>query len=203
MTITAHDFETEGLIDFTKRSHDPSHPHIVSMAIIKYADDGTQLSCRHVLAKPVNGSVSQPDAFKAHGITEAQREAEGIPEEHVISLWLMSMARATLRVAHNGSFDDRVARIALTRYGFQRDVIEFIEKRPSFCTMNNSKAIVNLPPTERMVAKGINGPKPPNLAECVKHFFPDEAIEGLHGALADARYAGRIYFHLKSLGKAA
>lgn len=199
MTIVAYDFETEDLIDFNKRSNDPSHPHIVSMALVKYAEDGTELSHRYVIAKPVDGSVSAPEAFKAHGLTEEQREAEGIPEEHVIGLWFMAMGRATLRVGHNTGFDLRMARIALTRYGYQRDVIEFIEKRPSFCTLNASKAIVNLPPTERMIAKGMGGPKPPNLGECVRHFWPDETIEGLHGALADARYAGRIYYHLQSL----
>lgn len=202
MTIIAFDFETEDLIDFNKRSDDPSHPHIVSMALVRYAEDGTELSHRYVIAKPVNGSVSTPEAFKAHGLTEEQREAEGILEEHVIGLWLMAMARATLRVGYNTGFDLRMARITLTRYGFQRDVIEFIEKRPSFCTMNKAKAIVNLPPTERMLAKGMNGPKSPNLGETVKHFFPDEAIEGLHGALADARYAGRIYWALRGLEKA-
>lgn len=202
MSIIAFDFETEDLVDFKLRSHDPSHPHIVSMALVTYGEDGTELSSRYVIAKPVNGSVSTPKALATHGISEDQRNTEGIPEDHVIALYLVAMARATIRIAHNESFDRRIARIAMTRAGYQRDLIEFIEGRSTFCTLDAAKPIVNLPPTDKMLAAGFTGPKPPSLSECFRHFFNEDMV-GAHGALADARGAGRLFWHLKSLENVA
>jgi DNA polymerase-3 subunit epsilon len=89
-------------------------------------------------------------------------------------------------------------RIAMTRANKDRDFIEALEAKPSFCTCNAAKPIVNLPPTERMLAVGFTGPKPPKLEECIKHFF-DEQLPGAHDALVDARAAARIYFYLQTL----
>lgn len=83
----------------------------------------------------------------------------------------------------------------MTRAKIERDMIEFIEARPSFCTCAAAKPILNLPPTDRMMASGFNGPKPPKLEECIKHFF-DEELSNAHDAGADAMACSRIYFHL-------
>ena len=199
--IIAFDFETSGLPLFNERSVDPRQPHIVEMALIEYGDDGVEVGYERVIVRP-DGWTIGADMTAIHGISHEQAMDEGIPENNAVAMFLIAMARTSLRVAHNESFDRRIARIAMSRAGYQRSLIEFIEAQPAFCTCNSSKAIVNAPPTERMIAKGMNGPKPPNLGEAVKHFFPDEEITGLHGALADARYAGRIYHHLRSIGKA-
>lgn len=195
MTTIAFDFETTGLPDFAARSIDPKQPHIVEMALIEYGDDGAEIGLQRVIVRP-DGWTIGADMTAIHGISHEQAMDEGIPENDAVAMFLVTMARATVRVAHNESFDRRIARIAMSRAGYQRPLIEFIEAQPAFCTCNSSKAIVKAPPTEKMLAKGMTGPKPPNLGECVAHFWPDEKIEGLHGAVADARYAGRIYWHL-------
>jgi DNA polymerase-3 subunit epsilon len=195
--ITAWDFETTNLVDFKMRSNDPKQPHIVSMALVHYEEDGTEISSRLVFVKP-NGWTSEPKALETHGLTDEFLSEHGIPEEHAIALWLVAMAKSRLRVAHSEQFDRRVARVAMVRAGYERDVIELIEARPSFCTLNASKPIVNLPPTEKMKAANFTGPKPPSLVECVRHFFSEE-MQGAHGALADARGAGRVFFHLQKL----
>ena len=74
-------------------------------------------------------------------------------------------------------------------------------RKSLFCTMEAATPIVNLPPTERMVAAGITKPKPPKLEECIRHFF-DESLEGAHDALIDVRACSRVFFHLKTLEKA-
>lgn len=199
MTTVAFDFETSGLPDFTARSHDPKQPHIVQMALIAYGDDGVELSNECVIVKP-DGWTIGADTTAIHGISHEQAMDIGIPENDAVALFLVTMARTSVRVAHNESFDRRIARIAMSRAGYQRSLIEFIEAQPSFCTCNSSKRIVNAPPTEKMLAKGMTGPKSPNLAECMQHFF-QEAIPGAHDALVDARAAGRVYWHLKSLQK--
>lgn len=201
MTTIAFDFETTGLPDFNARSHDPKQPHIVQMALVSYGDDGVELSDECVIVKP-DGWTIGADMTAIHGISHEHALEVGIPENDAVALFLVAMAKATVRVAHNESFDRRVARIAMSRAGYQRPLIEFIEAQPSFCTCNSSKKLVNAPPTEKMLAKGMTGPKPPSLGEAVAHFFPGEEVQGLHGALVDARYAGRIYWYLQSLEKA-
>jgi DNA polymerase III subunit epsilon len=71
-------------------------------------------------------------------------------------------------------------------------------RKPLFCTMEASAPIVNLPPTERMVAAGFNKPKPPKLEECIKHFFKED-LKGAHDAMIDVSACRRIYFELKRI----
>lgn len=199
MSVMAWDVETNGLPDFKARSHDPKQPHIVQLAMIHYDNEGNELSEISVIVKPDGWEITE-DMTAIHGISHEQALREGIPENDVIALWLAGQARAAIRVAHNISFDARLARIAMVRAGYQRDFIEMVEGRQSFCTCNASKKLVNAPPTDKMLAKGMTGPKSPNLAETIRHFFGEEIV-GAHGALVDARCAGRIYHHLKSLEK--
>ena len=105
-----------------------------------------------------------------------------------------------MRVAHNESFYRRIVRIAMTRAGYARDFIEIIEARAWFCTCKASTPILNLPPTEKMRAKGMNIPKQAGLGECIQHFF-GEKLDGAHDALVDARACARIYFELVKRGK--
>lgn len=199
MTTIAFDFETTGLADFNARSLDPKQPHIVEAALIYYGDDGTEIENDRWIVRP-DGWVVPPDMTAIHGISHEQAMDEGIPENDVAMMFLARMGRAEVRIAHNESFDRRIARIALSRAGYQRSLIEAFEALPSFCTCNSSKKLVNAPPTDKMLAKGMTGPKSPNLTETIRHFFGEEIV-GAHGALVDARCAGRIYHHLKSLGK--
>jgi DNA polymerase-3 subunit epsilon len=64
--------------------------------------------------------------------------------------------------------------------------------------MEAAAPIVNLPPTERMLAAGFNKPKAPKLEECIHHFF-GETLAGAHDALVDVRACARVYFHLQTL----
>ena len=107
---------------------------------------------------------------------------------------------AELTVAHNLDFDALIMRIAMLRYGSTRSDADERVGRPSACTMKLSVNILNLPPTERMLAVGLRVPKAPKLTECVKYFF-DEEHEGAHDALADARACSRVFFRLQEIYK--
>jgi DNA polymerase-3 subunit epsilon len=195
--LIAFDTETTGLPLFNERSHDPRQPHIVELALLLFDDAGTETKHTRVIVKP-DGWEIPADMTAIHGISHEQAMDEGIPEAGAADLFLAWQARATLRVAHNEGFDRRILRIAMTRAGIERDVIEATEARASYCTCNNAKPIVNLAPTVKMMAKGMNGPKPPSLIECVRHFFGEE-LPGAHGAMVDARACARLYFHLQSM----
>lgn len=199
--IVGFDTETTGLPDFKARSTDPAQPHLVQIALVVCDDDGNEASSRSVLIKP-NGWTISPEVTAIHGISHERAMDEGIHEEQAVALFVVTQGRASLRVAHNEMFDRRIMRIAMARAGYERDFIEAIEARPSYCTCNAAKPIVNMPPTEAMLAKGMNGPKPPKLTECIKHFF-DEDLAGAHDALTDARACMRIYTHLQVIKVAA
>jgi DNA polymerase-3 subunit epsilon len=199
--ILFYDTETTGLPDFNARSNDPKQPHLVQLAMVVCQDDGTEIEVVCVVIRPDGWQIT-PEIAAIHGVTHERALADGIPEERATAMFVMYQARCALRVAHNESFDRRIMRIAMTRLNLERDFIEMIEGRKSFCTCDGAKPLVNMPPTERMLAKGMTGPKPPKLAECVKHFFGEE-LSGAHDALIDARACARIYFHMQKMGKAA
>lgn len=195
--ILAFDTETTGLPDFKARSVDPTQPHLVQLALVTFDDDGAEQEAVSVIVRP-DGWIITPELTAIHGISHERAMDEGIPEDTATQMFVTFQAKAALRVAHNESFDRRILRIAMTRAAIERDFIEAIEKRPSYCTCNEAKPIVNLPPTEKMMAVGFKGPKPPKLEECFAHFF-NEGLPGAHDALVDARACARLYFHLKSL----
>lgn len=199
--ILVFDTETTGLPDFKARSADPIQPHLVQLALVLLDDEGRELAANSVIIRP-NGWTISADTTAIHGITNEQAMDEGIPEEVAVAMFIADQGRAAIRVAHNESFDRRIMRIAMTRAMMERDFIEAIEGRAAYCTCNAAKPIVNLPPTGPMMAKGMTGPKPPKLTECIKHFF-DEDLDGAHDALVDARACARIYFHLQTLKAAA
>lgn len=197
--ILAFDTETTGLPDFKARSADPIQPHIVQLALTMYADDGAEVDAKSVIVRP-NGWKITPELTAIHGISHERAMDEGISEETATSMFVMAQALCALRVAHNESFDRRILRIAMTRLELERDFIEYIESRASFDTCRAAQPIVNLPPTEKMVEKGMMGPKPPKLEECVRHFF-GEGLSGAHDALIDARACARLYFAIVAMGK--
>jgi DNA polymerase-3 subunit epsilon len=199
--ILFYDTETTGLPDFNARSHDPKQPHIVQLALVTCNEDGTDAGAKVLIVKP-DGWTIPAETTAIHGISQERALAEGVPERHAVASFVVAQGMCNLRVAHNESFDRRIMRIAMTRLGLERDFIEMVEGRASYDTCDKAKPIVNLPPTERMIAKGMTGPKPPKLTECIKHFFGED-MQGAHDALADARACARIYFHLKSLEKSA
>ena len=190
------DTETTGLPDFKARSDDPSQPHLVQLAILGIGDDGQEEEASCVIIKP-DGWIISPEVAAIHGITQERAMDEGIPEKAAVSLFVLSQAMSTIRIAHNESFDRRIMRIAMTRAGYARDFIEAVEGRPVYCTCNSAKSVVNLPPTEKMVAAGFKGPKSPSLSECIQFFF-GEALEGAHDAMVDARACAKIYAKLTS-----
>ena len=197
--ILFHDTETTGLPDFNARSADPNQPHIVQHAMLIYTPEGEEVSAEVHLVAP-DGWIIPQDMTDIHGISHERALAEGKPEAWVTERFVHLQGRCSMRVAHNESFDRRIVRIAMTRAGYARDFIEIIEARAWFCTCKASTPILNLPPTEKIRAKGMNTPKQAGLGECIQHFF-GEKLDGAHDALVDARACARIYFELVKRGK--
>lgn len=67
---------------------------------------------------------------------------------------------------------------------------------PAFCTQGKSTKIINLPPTEKMLAAGRKHAKSPNLAEAYE-FFTGKKLEGAHNAAVDLAACKAVYYGIK------
>ncbi len=189
------DTETCGLILQGVPSDDPRQPHLVQFAALLIDIETRQeVESVNVLVRP-NGWQVPPEATAIHGITHVRALARGVSEESVVNAFIRMQDAAAITVAHNARFDIAIMRIAMLRYDVTRAEADRRTQLQNACTMQCAAPIVNLPPTERMLAAGLRVPKAPKLSECMKHFF-DEEHDGAHDAMADARACARVYLHL-------
>lgn len=195
--ILFFDTETTGLPDWKSPSDAPNQPHLVQLAMILTDDDLTERACVNLIIRPEGWDIPA-DVAAIHGITTDIASRCGVQEKIAVGLFDRMVPRNGLLVAHNISFDQRIIRIARLRSGWTKPELQEEEKKPTFCTMAAATPLVNLPPTDRMIAAGFSKPKPPKLAECIKHFYGEE-LAGAHDALVDVRACMRVYAALRLL----
>lgn len=203
MNILVYDTETTGLPDWKNPSEGETQPHLVEICGLLYDAESQELvDSYHAIIKPDGWMIPQ-EVIDVHGITNERAVDEGVPEAEAVSAFLTLDDRAELRVAHNQSFDARIMRIAIKRYGAgdtqeERDVLaDLFRAGESYCTCNKSKPIVQLPATEKMVASGRgHWFKPPNMQEA-HEFFLGVPFEDAHSARADAEACARVYFAIQ------
>jgi DNA polymerase-3 subunit epsilon len=184
------DTETTGLPLFDQPSEDPRQPHIVELAArLVDIDSRKTISSLSVVVQPDGWTIPE-SVTQVHGITQQHAEAVGVPEMVALEIFMALWARCDVRVAHNVTFDDRIIRIALKRFGGLPDAWK---AGAADCTARLSTPILNLPPTAKMVAAKRNGPKTPNLAEAYE-FFTGAKLEGAHSARVDVNACAAIYF---------
>jgi DNA polymerase-3 subunit epsilon len=189
--ILFFDTETTGFPDWKLSLSHESQPYIVQLAAQLCDEYGRTLAEMCVV---IDNDVDIPERASAvHGITRERAAEIGIPADVAIDLFNHLYVKADLIVAHNVNFDKKITEIAWARRLDWTPI-----PKPTFCTMNASAPVVNIPPTEKMLAAGFTKPKAPKLEECVKHFFGEE-LSGAHDAMIDVIACRRVFFHLKSL----
>lgn len=193
--ILFFDTETTGFLQEKLPVDDPTQPYIVQLAAELCEDDGEPVAGFSLIVDP--GVTIPEHVSKIHGITSDRAAALGVSLEFALSAFTHLYQRSNLVVAHNIKFDRGVIEAAISRH--YKKVMPL--RKPLFCTMEASSPIINLPPTERMLAAGFNKPKPPKLEEAIRFFF-DESIDGAHDAMVDVIACRRVYFHLKTLENA-
>jgi len=212
--IAFYDTETSGLPDFKVPSEAPHQPHIVDIAVILYDEEVDEVvDTFEAMVKPDGWEVGA-EAAAINGITTAIALEQGTSTEQQ-ALWdaLSLMDAADVRCGHNESFDQRIMRIALMRYGFgdgvdwnaltsdqKRAEADKFKARNAICTMRLATPIMALPPTLAMIKSGKGKwKKNPNLQEAHQHFV-GEGFEGAHRAMTDAEACMRIYRAMKRDG---
>lgn len=198
MPTLIFDTETTGLSVFKESSSHPDQPHIVQLAAILEDDDGNIRSMLNCIIKPDGKWQMAPEALAVHGITPEIAERYGLLEKEVYSLFWDLLSKADTLVAHNLSFDFFMLRIAAKRNELPEPKDFPIKK---FCTVAESKNIIQLPPTEKMMMAGINGFKSPNLNEAYRHFYGADVV-GAHNAMNDAKHCRKIYHAIKKTNAA-
>lgn len=194
--ILFFDTETTGLPIFKAPSSDTRQPHIVQFAAIVTDNNLKEKSSINVICSPDGWEITK-ESSDIHGISHDDALKHGISEKSICDIYLNLISKSDLVVAHNISFDLRVMRIAMIRTKIiSEDDLKNMEKSTStYCTMESSSPIVNLPPTDRMISYGITKPKSPKLSEAIKFFFGEE-LDGAHNALVDVRACARLYTRL-------
>ena len=190
--ITPYDTETTGLPLFRDPSDDPRQPHLVDICILAFNADGTLVDSFEAMVRP-DGWVIPAEVTAIHGITNEMAMDLGIPESEALDGFMAIHDRAGLRVAHNISFDDRIMRIVLSRYR-GKEAADAFKTTPGYCTCQNSKNLVQCPPTAKMIAAGFGRQfKVPTVAEALRHFTGEELVGG-HRARPDTEACARVYF---------
>jgi len=206
--ILVLDTETTGLYDFRLPPDHEAQPHLVQLAFSFTDDNGTERASFKSIVQPIgsSGPIEVPKgASDVHGITTEIAHQQGLWPTAALYIWDRFAQMADVIVAHNLKFDMAVIEANWLRHNPARKTgvpnINDRVKGARFCTMEAAAPIINLPPTERMLAAGFNKPKPPKLEEAVRFFF-NEALDGAHDAMVDVVACRRVYLHLKSKGLA-
>lgn len=191
----AFDTETQGLPLFREPSEDPRQPHLVQLAAhLVDLDTRAIVQSMDCIIKP-DGWTIPDDVAAVHGITTEYAAEVGVPEKLVLDM-LLEMWSGRQRIAHNESFDSRLIRIAIKRFLGDDDLADRWKACEAHCTARLSTPIVDLPPTEKMVAAGRNHAKTPNLGEAYE-FFMGKPLENAHRAIVDVNACLDIWWALQ------
>jgi DNA polymerase III subunit epsilon len=161
-------------------------PRVVQVAWLVADADGHEVRSVERLIKP-QGFVIPADATRVHGITTEMALQNGVELAAALGEIAVDLAAATVLVAHNLQFDEKILGAEFLRLG-QRNPLP---AKPRLCTMQASTDLCQLP--------GRYGYKWPSLDELHRKLFK-ESLAGAHQALADVRACARCYFELRRLG---
>lgn len=188
MTILFFDTETSGLPIKGLPFDHPAQPKIVQLAAILTQDTGEEISSFNVIID--NGVDIPTAASQIHGITTDMALWLGIKPKAAAYLFNRYLDVADLIVAHNIKFDLQMLEL--------QGIVGFPLKHSKFCTMDATRDICQLPPTEKMVAAGFGGYKAPKMSEAYAHFFGKE-FDNAHNAMADVTACKEVFFKLEAM----
>lgn len=184
--ILYFDTETTGIPNPRVGHSDASQPRIVQIGmVLSEDDDGDVLADVSLMIVP-DGWRVPTEAARVHGITTEIASSAGVPIIVALSVFANLCRKASAIVAHNMRFDREMVEIEWERIGRDPSELRMLWPADSICTLELSAGVLNLPPTPRMVAKGMQGPKAPSLAEAYVGLIGPRNI-GAHSARGDAR----------------
>lgn len=179
-----YDTETTGIPSFKDPSDAPHQPHIVQAAgLVVDASTRRVLTSVNLVVRP-DGWEIPAEVTEIHGLTTERAMDIGVDESLVTELMLDLWRTTDLRIAHNQSFDARILRIALKRFGSD-EVADEWKEGDAYCTCTGARPHTALPKN-----------KMPKLEEAYRHFF-GKGFEEAHTALADAEACASVYWAIR------
>ncbi|MDW9491754.1 3'-5' exonuclease [Sinorhizobium meliloti] len=129
------------------------------------------------------------EAVAVHGITHERSKLLGVSPDNLAHILEDVIDVADRLVCHNVVFDTRMVKHLLATEGLEP---EFVDSKPTFCTMEYLKPIM------RMTPKVYGDWKNPKLIEAHQYIF-NRGFEGAHDANADASACAAIYFAILAM----
>jgi DNA polymerase-3 subunit epsilon len=197
--VLFYDFETTGLPLWREPDDHPGQPHIVEL-YAELCEGRERRAVLHLIAKPEGWSIPA-EVVAIHRMDDAYAQTYGVSEKLIAATLLALSRQAHVRCAHNESFDARIMQIALARY--QPAALPEWKAGRTFCTCDAATEILKLPPTDKMLAKGITKPKRASLVEAFAGLVPDKTFEETHRAEHDVWAMQQVYFELMRMKEAA
>lgn len=158
-------------------------PRLVQLAWLLTGGEGNEVAAAEYIVKP-EGFVIPKDAAKIHGITTEKAQRTGVALPSVLTEVIASIQQASVLIAHNISFDEKILGAELLRAG-QPNVVAEKERK---CTMQAGTNFCRIP--------GPYGFKWPTLGELHVKLF-NEPFAGAHQALVDVRACAKCYFEMR------
>lgn len=198
-TTLFFDFETTGFVRESMPYDHKSQPHIVQVAAALCDDDtpnGEPIQQIDVIVKP-DGWRIPPSSLAVHGITMKDANARGVPEWDAIMALLELIEKADLIVAHNLAFDWKILNIAAARFLNEAAMSRLsASARSAYCTMEASRDLCRIPPTQKMLDAGFSQFKSPRLEEAYQILLGQE-MTGAHNALHDVTACRRVFHEIQ------
>jgi len=180
--------------DLPKKSGDlvqDGQARVCQLAVLLTDDVGNALSEMCFLIKPHGWTIAD-GAAKIHGITNEKAEKYGIGAVTAFKLFADRAKHADMIVAHNIGFDKMLMEIEAAYLG------EKMPELPWHCTMEQTRDICAIPPTNNMVAAGRTEFKSPKLEEAYLTVCRKSLGKNAHDAMFDVKACRDIFFALKN-----
>lgn len=192
--ILFYDTETTDLPDWKSPSDSETQPHLVQLAAILVDEETREtISAIDLIISPDGWTIPE-EITEIHGITTEYAYLYGVGEHLALQVFMGMAMSAETRVAHNRTFDQRIIRIAMKRYGYDEVALDTWGTTDNHvCTMLAAKPDMMLEPKNKF------GYKTPSLSEAYEH-YTGKPLEGAHSAMVDARACMDVYWAMKDKG---
>lgn len=161
-------------------------PRLVQLAWLQYDANGTQTASGNHIVYPDGFTISL-EASRIHGITTEKARSSGVPLEGVLNIFQAIIQSASVLVAHNMSFDEKIVGAEFIR----NNRPNHLDGKRKICTMQSSTDFCALP--------GPYGFKWPKLEELHYKLFRTNFADA-HDASVDIRVTAKCFWELMRKG---
>ena len=167
----------------------PPKARMTQLAFMLVREDGEVIDSFKSLIKPDGWEVPKDKFFIDNNMSTERCRAEGIPVFDALRRLQDNLKLASVKVAHNINFDNKIILKELQGAKITHQLFQF---KKGFCTMATSTEFCQLPGKYKNY-------KWPKLEELHRILFKEE-FDGAHDAMGDVKAMARCFFELDRIG---